>query len=159
MSFLVINKTLKPRTATNAKISVLVTCIEAIIYLLLYTLHDCPFKNKIFTQFQNFKHVKNVQTFNGMTWRKRDLNVNEEILKSFKKLATSFCNFINHLFLILFHFYSPFFHLPLLYYLPLNGDSFVTVLRVMTHFGSWFQQFFLHILVHIYIYFFFNCSS
>ena len=27
----------------NAKISVFVICIEAIIYLLLYTLHDCIF--------------------------------------------------------------------------------------------------------------------
>ena len=111
MSFLVINKTLKTRTATNAKISVLVTCIEAIIYLLLYTLHDCPFKNKIFTQFQNFKHVKNVQTFNGMTWRKRDLNVNEEILKSFKKLATKFLQlykpFISYSVPLLFSILSP----------------------------------------------------
>ena len=32
----------------NAKISVFVTCIEAIIYLLLYNLHDCTFKqNKL----------------------------------------------------------------------------------------------------------------
>ena len=28
----------------NAKISVLVICVEAIIYLLLYNLHDCIFK-------------------------------------------------------------------------------------------------------------------
>ena len=28
----------------NAKISVLVICVEAIIYLLLYNLHDCTFK-------------------------------------------------------------------------------------------------------------------
>ena len=31
------------RTAMNAKISVLVICVEAIIYLLLYNLHDCTF--------------------------------------------------------------------------------------------------------------------
>ena len=30
----------------NAKISVFVICIEAIIYLLLYNLHDCTFKRQ-----------------------------------------------------------------------------------------------------------------
>ena len=49
LSSLFINKTLrlnnlKTRTAINAKISVLVICVEAIIYLLLYNLHDCTFK-------------------------------------------------------------------------------------------------------------------
>ena len=47
--FLFINKTLrlnnlKPRTAMDAKISVFVVGVEAIIYLLLYNLHDCTFK-------------------------------------------------------------------------------------------------------------------
>ena len=37
---------LKTRTAMNAKISVFVICVEAIIYLLLYNLHDCTFKIK-----------------------------------------------------------------------------------------------------------------
>ena len=37
----------KTRTAMNAKISVLVIYVETIIYLLLYNLHDCAFKNKI----------------------------------------------------------------------------------------------------------------
>ena len=46
-----INKTLrlnnlKTRTDMNAKISVLVICVEAIIYLLLYNLHDCTFNQK-----------------------------------------------------------------------------------------------------------------
>ena len=36
---------LKTRAAMNAKISVLVICVEAIIYL-LYNLHDCIFKIK-----------------------------------------------------------------------------------------------------------------
>ena len=49
LSFLFINKTLrlnnlKSRTAMNAKISVFIICVEAIIYLLLYNLHDCTFK-------------------------------------------------------------------------------------------------------------------
>ena len=30
----------------NAKISVFVICVEAIIYLLLYNLRDCTFKTK-----------------------------------------------------------------------------------------------------------------
>ena len=34
---------LKTKTATNTKISVFAICVEAIIYLLLYTLHDCTF--------------------------------------------------------------------------------------------------------------------
>ena len=48
--FLFVNKTLgvnnfKTWTDMNAKISVFVICVEAIIYLLLYHLHDCTFKN------------------------------------------------------------------------------------------------------------------
>ena len=48
--FLFINKTLrfnnlKTTRAVNAKISVLVIGAEAIIYLLLYNLHDCTFKD------------------------------------------------------------------------------------------------------------------
>ena len=44
LSLLFINKTLwlhnlKTRTAINAKISVLVTCVEAIMHLLLHNLH------------------------------------------------------------------------------------------------------------------------
>ena len=50
MSFLFINKTLwfdnlKTRIAMNAKISVLVICVEAIIYLLLFNLYDFTFKS------------------------------------------------------------------------------------------------------------------
>ena len=37
---------LKTRTAVNAKLSVLVIGVEAIIYLLLHNLHDCNFKFK-----------------------------------------------------------------------------------------------------------------
>ena len=48
MSFLFIKKALrlnnlKTRTAMNVKILVFVTCVEAIIYLLLWNLHDCTF--------------------------------------------------------------------------------------------------------------------
>ena len=50
VSFLFINKTLrldnlKTGTAMNAKISVFVICVEAIIHLLLYDWHDCTFKS------------------------------------------------------------------------------------------------------------------
>ena len=46
--FLFVNKSLplnnfKTRTDINAKISVFIVCLEAIIYLLLYNLHDCTF--------------------------------------------------------------------------------------------------------------------
>ena len=49
MSFLFINKTLRlndirTRTAMNAKMSVFVICVEAIVYLLLYNLRDFIFK-------------------------------------------------------------------------------------------------------------------
>ena len=30
----------------NAKISVIIICVEAVIYLLLYNLHDCTFKSE-----------------------------------------------------------------------------------------------------------------
>ena len=51
MSFLFTNKTLrlnnlKTRAAMNAKISVFITCVEAITYLLLYDFHDRAFKCK-----------------------------------------------------------------------------------------------------------------
>ena len=36
---------LKTRTVLNAKISMVVTCVEAAIYVLLYNLHDCTFNN------------------------------------------------------------------------------------------------------------------
>ena len=49
LSFLFINKTLRLNNLTtgtvmNAKILVIVICVEAIIYLLLYNLHHCTFK-------------------------------------------------------------------------------------------------------------------
>ena len=48
--FLFINKilrldNLKTAAATNAKISAFLICVEATVYLLLYSLHDCTFKN------------------------------------------------------------------------------------------------------------------
>ena len=48
MSFLLINKTsrlnnLKTRAARDMRVSVFVICVEAIVYLLSYNLHDCTF--------------------------------------------------------------------------------------------------------------------
>ena len=52
--FLFVNKTLrlnnfKTRADMNAKISVLVVCVEVIIYLLLYSLHDSTFNFACFS--------------------------------------------------------------------------------------------------------------
>ena len=49
MSFLLIKKNLglnnlKTRAAANAKTSVVLCCVETIMHLLLYNLHDCTFK-------------------------------------------------------------------------------------------------------------------
>ena len=52
---------LKTRTAMNTRISVFIICVEAIIYLLLYDLHDCTFK-KDFEVTENFKTLE--------VWRK-----------------------------------------------------------------------------------------
>ena len=35
----------------NAKISVFIICVEAIIYMLLYDLHDCTFKTRLHDRF------------------------------------------------------------------------------------------------------------
>ena len=37
---------LKTATGLNAKVSVVVICVEAIIYLLLHNLHDCNFNTE-----------------------------------------------------------------------------------------------------------------
>ena len=37
----------------NVKISVLVTCVEVIMYLLLYNLHDCTFKGATKSDFMH----------------------------------------------------------------------------------------------------------
>ena len=64
MSFLYVNKTLrlnnlKTRTALNAKISVFFICAEAIIYLLLYNLHECNFNTLQFiVSSVNFVSIK-----------------------------------------------------------------------------------------------------
>ena len=91
-----------------------------------------------------------------MTGSKRYRDGDEEIGKTFKKLTTSFDNFINHLLLILLYFLFPFLYFSFLNYLtqclfwhfllPLNGDSFVTVKRVIL-------RFFLHLPVYIYTFF------
>ena len=61
MPFLFINKALrlsnsKSRTDINAKISVFVIFVEAIIYVLIYNLHECTFKLAL--TFCAFPHYK-----------------------------------------------------------------------------------------------------
>ena len=52
---------LKASTAMNAKISVFLICIEAIVFLLSYNLHDCTFK-----ALGKFKSCpQNIMTCNG----------------------------------------------------------------------------------------------
>ena len=41
----------------NAKISVFVICVELMIYLLLYNLHDCTFKAQDHNNFQNMHYA------------------------------------------------------------------------------------------------------
>ena len=71
--FLVISKTLwlnklKNGTAMNAKLSVFVICIEAIIYMLLYNFHDCTFKISI--PHQKLNHVLlSVCYVTGLMWK------------------------------------------------------------------------------------------
>ena len=43
----------------NAKISVFVISVEAIIYLLLHNLHDCTFNDKAYFQFSCFLNTVN----------------------------------------------------------------------------------------------------
>ena len=47
---------LKTRTSMNAKASVFVICVEAIIYLLLYNVHDFTFNTQIKSPF-SFKET------------------------------------------------------------------------------------------------------
>ena len=56
LSFLFINKilqlsNLKTRTGMNMKISVFVISVQAIIYLLLYDLHDCTFNSFLYKDY------------------------------------------------------------------------------------------------------------
>ena len=65
---LFINKTLplnnlKTRTAANAKTSVFVICVEAIIYLLLFHLHDCTFKVGLADSQKNLCHLLDRKPF------------------------------------------------------------------------------------------------
>ena len=43
----------------NAKVSVFVICVKAIIYLLLYNLHDCTFKASVIRYNGNYQHKVN----------------------------------------------------------------------------------------------------
>ena len=49
----------------NAKISVLVICAEAIIYLLLHNLHDCTLNTLVYQACINFVGYDLADTTNG----------------------------------------------------------------------------------------------
>ena len=84
---LFINKTLRPnnlktRTAVNAKVSVFVICVEAIVYLLLYNFHDCTF---------NIFYLSHQGSFiSDMEWAPKCLfwNVNDSIVKLMVSIAS-----------------------------------------------------------------------
>ena len=58
----------------NATISVFVICVEAIIYLLLYNLHDCTFKLRL--------HLHDWRTFseNNFLTNRTLINLQEAII-------------------------------------------------------------------------------
>ena len=69
LSFLFVNKALrlinlKARAAMNAKMSLFVICVEAIIYLLLYNLHDCTFNNHVSNTFSSSRKTQ-TKNFNS----------------------------------------------------------------------------------------------
>ena len=82
--FLFTNKTLrlnnlKTRTPMNVKIPVFVICVEAIIYLLLYNLHDCTFK---FCICHKLKTIVPASAKIFITTLAVILTLNKEILKN-----------------------------------------------------------------------------
>ena len=50
----------------NANFSVFVICFEAIIYLLLYNLHDCTFKIKTIILYQLTQSQSQLYNLHGM---------------------------------------------------------------------------------------------
>ena len=82
--FLFVNKTLrlnnfKTRRSMNAKISVFVIFVEAVIYLLLYNLHDCTFNNSYSAKAFVQSMPKKGSLFNSIT--------RENESSDFRKLA------------------------------------------------------------------------
>ena len=76
MSFLFVNKTLrlnifKIRAAINLEISVFVICAEAIIYLLLFNLHDFTFKNRFLRNYLYPSVLTKIFLFK--LWQQEDL--------------------------------------------------------------------------------------
>ena len=86
MYFLFINKTLwlnnlKTSTAMNAKTSVFVVCVEAIVYLLVYNFHDCTFNHDGFLSY----FMKNTISFlKGTLSGLRQCLVTENLSKRMK---------------------------------------------------------------------------
>ena len=95
LSFLFINKSLwlsnlRTRTAMNAKISVFVICVEAILYLLLGNSHDCTFRNWIIYHSMKNVCVLHCRGFNifwnekyyNKSWIRQWLKVMEKVFSS-----------------------------------------------------------------------------
>ena len=96
--FLFVNKTLRLNNFMNAKISVFVIFVEAVIYLLLYNLHDCTFNNSLISlccaRAGDSRHVR--RTFwmlIDVVWLMLYVYVN---VRSFfcKNKNHSYCNFL-----------------------------------------------------------------
>ena len=84
LSFLFTNKTLRLNnlntgTAMNVKIPVFVICVEAVIYLLLYNLHECTFK---FCICDKLKTIVPTSAKIFITTLADILTLNKEILKN-----------------------------------------------------------------------------
>ena len=64
----------------NAKISVVVICVEAIIYLLLHNLHDCTFKfSQLIEIIMDNIFKKNFARFGGLGFRSKSFTVHQFI--------------------------------------------------------------------------------
>ena len=80
MSFLFINKTLrlnnlKTGAAINAKVSVFVVCVEAVINLLLYKLHDYTFNESQYKQCGVTPHFSTGQNLLKKKWEKINIDI------------------------------------------------------------------------------------
>ena len=90
MSFLLISKALqlnnlKTRTAMNAKISVFVICVEGILYLSLYNLHDCIFKIWKVARCSNSKSFFGKVLITWNRWVINNMELYHRIIKLCKK--------------------------------------------------------------------------
>ena len=79
---------LKTRTAINAKMSVFVICVEVIIHLLLYNLHNCTLKFNL--QFS----APDLNILNGAFYIDRSSHWKQPLDVFYKKSPENFCKFL-----------------------------------------------------------------